>query len=544
MAARRPGRQQTFRTGDFISNDNDNDSAIGEVEMNDSVPFRTGIQGLRVNFHKPETIRPGYSVDVTDTKNLIDLIDTKLLIGTEKTSRLIGASDWVTAKRAFDVLSAFLGAKVKKDELGKALNDNSSALNAFLSGKLKRLGGITSLFYSENRRLASEKPNEFQERLSAFKRVESGRIENIVEVKAIDDRLRAERKIIDAVTTTNPFTGLSEEQTLQKISVQEPPFYPRLADSEKALIWNWVRAKEQALVILHSSKSYKFASQVAGFANMPLRDLITSAFDQKGSYGQLKDFPIDAYTDPQISSERDNLAFVVSNLWDAYQASLKKDVGDQQQQVNMSAFAKNPFNRSKQKDLDAYFDNVIGEKDPQRRPKFFSSDVVTLETVDPSPETLRIKALHKTLKKTLEGDFVEESKRRMFLASDWMQRPEVLGEGQLDHRFYSAVEGAFSRVKLLGCAFAGLRDANGFIESEDAVVVTLFAELTALQLMRSDFLNPRRTRLDKTGDRILVRERRLMSVLGKFSVDDNGMVWSSSSVFETSLKKRAEYHNF
>lgn len=546
MAARRPVRQQTFRVSDIISNDNNdsnNDSAIGEIEMEDSAPFRTGIQGLRVNFHaerKSDQKDVKHSLEIRETQKMLKAIDEKFIISGETKPRQIQTSDWITPRRAWKVLKSFSVERSKENsEVGNELESNQSELAAFLKQKLKRSDEILTDFSIKEREPEQEK---VRAEVNSFVLAESSKVENLMEVKAIDDRLRADRKLIALKTQKNKFTGLSEQETLQMISDQEPPFLARMSESEKAIIWNWVLAKEEALEKLHSSKSYQFASQVAGFSNMELKDLITSAFGAKGTYEQLKGMPVDAYTDPQIASERESLAQFLRVLGEAFLASRKKDVGDAQERINAVAVAEEPRSTTEQGRLKRLSTRVFGQTDERRQPQFFSGQVATFENTEFSTESLQIQSLEKTLKKMLEGNFVDESKRRMFLASNWMQRPEVLRQGQLDHRFYSAIQGAFMRAKALGCQFTELENANAFIESDDPVVVTSFAELTALQIMRADFINPKRVRLDKTGDRILAREQRLKLFISRFSIGDDNKV--TSSMFSSSRKTKNEFFNF
>ena len=336
---------------------------------------------------------------------------------------------------------------------------------------------------------------------------------NIITLKSIYDNI---------INTERQLEG-TQTNDIYAISSQEPPFYPSLSEEEKSIVWAWVKAKEAALDTLYDDETYQFTMKVAGHVNMSefgIDKLITSAHQQRSTMSQFGAMPPSYLDESRMTREREDLFSRMIQLKQAIEKSKYEDIKREQKLLN-SERPKRPKHELRSFEENEEYQKIFtmryGAKSNEV-PNIYA-ELADFDTMPLSENTRMLMYNFETIEKALGGLTLEHSRKRMLLATNWMQRPEVLKHGDLSPLFISALGAALSRMRHRCQNLQQVGDYSQLIESPDLDVVDSFAELTALQIMRIRFFSPTRVFLDKMGERISSRENRLLYLMNKFSYD-------------------------
>lgn len=340
-----------------------------------------------------------------------------------------------------------------------------------------------------------------------YEHIEAASAVNIIELKSIYDQI---------ITAYRSIQNRDVDTTF--LTLQEPPYFPRLTEDEKNIVWNWVQAKEKALHEIYSDRLFIFATKVAGFINMSefsIDKLITSAHKQRPTSRQYAEMPPTIADDPFLSHERDLLFEKSILLAEELKASQYRDILNQQRKNNQVKGAQTASNLA---ELQSLFRVEYGAIDPDEIP-MRNAKIADIDNSQPSETTLRLKAHIEALQNMSKGFISENSRQRMLWATQWMMQPEVTKDAELSPIFVSGMSGALLRLRHMCPNLKNATEFEMFYESKDIDVVDSFAELVSLQITRAQFFHPTRVMLDRTGMRNNHRESRLLFLMKKFTFD-------------------------
>jgi hypothetical protein len=351
----------------------------------------------------------------------------------------------------------------------------------------------------------------------------SDMVENVVLLKEFFDL------ILNTETQLRASEPVKGELSVNDVADQEPPFFPILAEDEKNLVWAWIKAKEKALHVLYSDSVYVFAMKVAGKVNMSefgVDKLISASHRQRITAAEFESMPPAHYDDPRISSERALLLDRYLQILNALQASKIEDLKEQQYSNNVAARTraldggKAPilWEEDQVANFVRRFQSLYGIFQEKFLPQSIS-DVASFETMNLSPKTRQLQFNLDTVESALKGVDMDNSRKRLLWAADWMQRPEVLKHGDLTPLFLGALDSALFAVHQFAPKLHDVVSYDAFINSDSFDVTSAFAELVALQILRSKFYAPTKTQLDKMGQRIDARSQGLLRIFKNFIFD-------------------------
>lgn len=385
-----------------------------------------------------------------------------------------------------------------------------------------RVGEIMQRVIRHFKAVGVELPPE-DDNVSAGEEDASDMVENVVLLKEFYDLiLNTESQL----TASEPKKG---ELSVGDVARQEPPFYPILAEDEKNLVWAWIKSREEALHEMYRDSTYTFAMKVAGKINMGefgVDKLISASHRQRLTSAEFESMPPAQYDDPRISSERAMLLDRYIKMLNALQESKIADLKRQQRANNAAAVVR----REQPGGADAIWSKEEAERFRSRFQTTYEifdedslpsriSEVASFETMALSPKTRELQFNLDTIERSLKGVDMDNSRKRLLWATDWMQRPEVLQHGDLTPLFLGALDSALFAAHEFAPNLRNVDEFDAFINSDSFDVVSAFAELVAIQIMRSKFYAPTKTQLDRMGQRIDARARGLLKIFARFFYD-------------------------
>ena len=365
-------------------------------------------------------------------------------------------------------------------------------------------------------------PGDGNAEINESERNASEMVENVVLLKEVYDLILNTESQLRA--STPPPKG---EVSIRAVDAQEPPFYPLLSEDEKNIVWAWTKARENALHVLYEDPTYIFAVKVAGLVNMNefgVDKLISASHRQSITPAEFEAMPPAHYDDPRISSERSSLFGRYLALLNALQVSKIKDLKRQQRSNNSRSIV--PEGQTapiiyQKLDIDKLkrtYQTLYGILDEDELPST-RSEPAYMETMILSPETRQLQFNLDTVEKALKGIDMDNSRKRLLWATNWMQRPEVLLHGDLTPLFLAALGEALFRIHQFAPQLSAVDDFDSFINSTSFDVVHAFADSVATEILRIKFYSPTRTQLDKMGQRIDARDRGLLRIFKRFYYD-------------------------
>jgi hypothetical protein len=533
MASQRPWRSAGF---DALRRDYKGDNNDDDDERMPDVKASGSINGARVNFthatsDAPEKVfRTIADPDLAkSTRDLLDYIRTGLhakyqangspVIGSQQHLRL---TDLLSTEKAFLRLKlVYLNfMRIEKADNVPIRNYHGELyrrdVSPFAAQLRQILEGVSRFF---NGRV--EIPfYEVGTSVSDDERGIAAMAQNVVFLKRIYDLILNTEKQVRNAQVSPPGPHVAE---------QEPPFYPVLSDDERNLVWAWVKARERALDLLYSDDTYVFAMKVAGHVNMSevgVDKLITSSHQQRLSRSDFDKMPSAHYDDSQISNERTVLFERYVELLNTLENSKIDDL--KQRQLELNAVGEIEDRDGGRPDIRDPNENMqirkewmalyrIEDENDPHLPSMHAELAVFGET--PSEMTRMLQSNVDSVERAMKGIEVNDSRKRLLWATDWMMRPEVSGHADLSPLFIAAIGAALLRARSFNPKLRPVKTGDSFILSKDLEVVDGFAELVALQIMRIKFFSPTKTLLDKMGARISERERRLLFVFRHFFFD-------------------------
>lgn len=352
------------------------------------------------------------------------------------------------------------------------------------------------------------------------------------------------KSIIDAINVASANLRNAASDDKRNVSAYEPPFFPRLSDDERMMVWNWVNLKQTAMETIYKDEFYQFAVTVAGMVGLSdfgLDKLITSAFRQSPTPREYKDMPSTIADDPFLSSERDALFGQIASLNQALVLSKQRDKLAVQREYNK---IKDIISPSEVNDKTGRADELLQARQEQiglfgaegnesyvNGAKLYPMD----KEAPKSPQTVELELRVKALEGLTSAFVSENSRQRMLWAVKWMMQPEILKRAELQPLFSAAIQQALFRVRSMCPALRNVTKAEMFYTSPDSMVVTAFAELVAQQITRTQFFHPTRVHLDKTHDRNQQMETRLKYAMRNFRFNGTHVLseFSSSNSSET-----------
>jgi hypothetical protein len=356
------------------------------------------------------------------------------------------------------------------------------------------------------------------------------------------------KSIIDAINVAT--ANIRNEVSLRvDVTKHEPPFYPRLAEDERMMVWNWVNIKQKAIEAIYKDAFYKFATLVAGMVNLTgfgVDKLITSAFRQTPTFREYQQMPSTIADDPFLSAERDALFGKIVSLNEQLRKSKIRD-GLRQQQVNNKRSETGALKvyeprrlpgvgaqkEADNKEMRTFYADVY-EATIKEQPAD-GAELYPMDQEHPKSDETRELELHVHALEGLTDAFVSEnSRQRMLWAVKWMMQPEILKKAEIEPIFASAMAQALYRVRQMCQSLRDVTDAKMFYESPDSMVVTAFAELVAQQITRTQFFHQTRVMLDKTHDRNQQMEGRLKWTMQKFRFNGTHVLSEFSSTSSSS----------
>jgi hypothetical protein len=336
------------------------------------------------------------------------------------------------------------------------------------------------------------------------------------------------KSIIDAINVATANIKNASRLSASTVAMYEPPFYPRLSEDERMMVWNWVNVKQAAVEEIYKDKFYQFATTVAGMVNLNdfgLDKLITSAFKQTPRYHDYKEMPSTIADDPFLSAERDALFGKIVALNGALEQSIVRDGLRMQQRYNNIARDQEAANNDDDETVNheigekqRLFEQVYGAQDNEIPTVGAKVHEMTSE-VAKSEETQQLELRVHALEGLRDAYTSENSRQRMLSAVKWMMQPETLKRAEMQPIFSAAIQQALFRVRSMVPSLQNVTDAKMFYESPDGMVVTAFAELVAQQITRTQFFHQTRVMLDKTHSRNQQMENRLKWAMRNFRFD-------------------------
>jgi hypothetical protein len=328
--------------------------------------------------------------------------------------------------------------------------------------------------------------------------------------------------IIDAINVATANIKNASRMSVSNVAMYEPPFYPRLSEDERMMVWNWVNVKQAAVEEIYKDKFYQFATTVAGMVNLNdfgLDKLITSAFKQTPRYREYQEMPSTIADDPFLSAERDALFAQIVDLNTALQQSKVRDGLRMQRTYNRIA----EINGVTEGDEEILQDQAVFERIYKARGNeipTIGAEIYDMNIEAPKSEMTRQLELRVKALEGLSDAFTSEnSRQRMLSAVKWMMQPETLKKAEMQPIFSAAIQQALFRVRSMVPSLQNVTDAKMFYESPDGMVVTAFAELVAQQITRTQFFHQTRVMLDKTHSRNQQMENRLKWTMRNFRFD-------------------------
>jgi hypothetical protein len=361
---------------------------------------------------------------------------------------------------------------------------------------------------------------------------------NMIDLKSIIDQ-------INVAATTIANKGVSPN-TLAR---HEPPFFPRLSEGERLMVWNWVKAKQRAVEEIYNTPLFRFATKVAGLTNMSFEmgvdKLITSAYKQSTHLHRYKEMPVTIADDPFLSVERDLLFDRIVSLNAELEKSKIRDLLEQQQRENVmlrrpeKAGDKNYYENQKvffKTQYEAFDDEV-----PIFSAKGFTKVVENDEPVPISQRTRELEERVSALGGMTKAYQMESSRQRMMWAIEWMMQPEILRSAELSPLFTGAISAALFRLRSQCPSLRMAHDASMYYESPDVMAADALAELVAMQITRIKFFHPTRAMLDKTNARNQQMEHRLINRMKNFVFDGTYVLSDVGSDYPSSSDCAALY---
>lgn len=505
-----------------------------EVEMPEAQASGE-IKGTRISFKTSEDLKPreGFEktfefpfLDDSERKNTEWLLNTlltdlkfinpvngKILKG--PTRYRLQMSDLYDSKKSFMSLKAlmfnFLKLRPFSDKTIFLNNYFEEVANKKPSNLGKQLQLILSRYLDYIRELGFDQIKSFT--TDESEKFLSQEITNITTLKSIYDII---------INTEKQLKG-TQGSDIYRISAQQPPYYPSLSNEEKIIVWAWVKAKEKALDALHEDKTYQFAMKVAGHVNITefgIDKLITSAHQQRPNMQKYDNMPPSFVDESRMAQEREQLFSRMIELKQAIEFSKYEDIKREQKRLNDQVPDDAQFELRDEDENKKYvelFRTRYGADDEEIPDPF--AELADMDTMPLSETTRMLMFNFETVERALKGMTLEHSRKRMLLATDWMQQPEVLQHGDLSPLFVSALSGALMRLRHRCPNLSHVTEYDQLIESPDSDVVDAFSELVAMQIMRIRFFSPTRVNLDKMGERITSRENHLIYMMAKFTFD-------------------------
>lgn len=339
---------------------------------------------------------------------------------------------------------------------------------------------------------------------------------NMIDLKSIIDQ-------INVAATTIANKGVSPN-TLAR---HEPPFFPRLSEGERLMVWNWVKAKQKAVEEIYNTPLFRFATKVAGLTNMSFEmgvdKLITSAYKQSAHLHRYKDMPMTIADDPFLSAERDLLFDRIVSLNAELEKSKIRDLLEQQQRENQMIAGNETETVIDYENQKRYFKTqyeAFDEEVPTDSGNNGQTRVVRPD--DPFPTSSRTRELEErvsALGGMTKAYQMESSRQRMLWAIEWMMQPEILRSAELSPLFTGAISAALFRLRSQCPSLRMAHDASMYYESPDVMAADALAELVAMQITRIKFFHPTRAMLDKTNARNQQMEHRLINRMKNFVFD-------------------------
>lgn len=112
-----------------------------------------------------------------------------------------------------------------------------------------------------------------------------------------------------------------------------------------------------------------------------------------------------------------------------------------------------------------------------------------------------------------------ENAQRMFSLTYWLESPEVIGAMDISADVYGHAKLAFAQLKMRIPHYKNVDNLHRLIDTDEDIIRTYYAQLTAMASNMNRFLNPTRTPLDRNEHRIRKHITMLVQALARFRWD-------------------------
>lgn len=112
-----------------------------------------------------------------------------------------------------------------------------------------------------------------------------------------------------------------------------------------------------------------------------------------------------------------------------------------------------------------------------------------------------------------------ENAQRMFSLTYWLESPEVIGMMDISADVYGHAKLAFAQIKMRIPHFRNVDNLHRLIDTDEDIIRTYYAQLTAMASSMNSFFNPSRTPLDRNEHRIRKHISMLINSLSRFRWD-------------------------